>query len=244
MSKSAGPRAPIHAITFDLDFTLWDLSGVIVSAEQHMRAYLSRHYPRTVEHFDSPELAARRRALLEREPGLRHNVTRLRQAVLGELARLANYGETLVEEAFNVFLDARHDVVPYEDAIPVLESLQGRYRLGVVTNGNADVRRLAIGEFFDFRVSAVDVGATKPDRVIFEAACHRAQAEPEAVLHVGDDPEADIVGAAEYGMQAVWLNRDARPWPEELPPVPHWEVRSLFELRRRLTAPATTEPTG
>jgi putative hydrolase of the HAD superfamily len=35
------------------------------------------------------------------------------------------------------------------------------------------------------------------------------------VLHIGDDPLADVVGAMQAGMQAVWLNRDARRWPPQ-----------------------------
>ena len=42
-----------------------------------------------------------------------------------------------------------------------------------------------------------------------------AGVEADQVLHIGDDPLADVVGATRAGMQAVWLNRDARPWPSQ-----------------------------
>jgi FMN phosphatase YigB (HAD superfamily) len=35
------------------------------------------------------------------------------------------------------------------------------------------------------------------------------------VLHIGDDPWADVIGATRAGLEAVWLNRDAREWPGE-----------------------------
>jgi len=39
-----------------------------------------------------------------------------------------------------------------------------------------------------------------------------AGVEAAQVLHIGDDPHLDVVGAARAGMQAAWLNRDAKPW--------------------------------
>ncbi len=41
-----------------------------------------------------------------------------------------------------------------------------------------------------------------------------AGVEAAQVLHIGDDPLADVIGATRAGMQAVWLNRDGREWPQ------------------------------
>jgi putative hydrolase of the HAD superfamily len=49
------------------------------------------------------------------------------------------------------------------------------------------------------------------------------------VLHIGDDPHLDVVGAAGAGMQAAWLNRDAKPWPAHLPP-PSRTISTLEEI--------------
>jgi putative hydrolase of the HAD superfamily len=49
------------------------------------------------------------------------------------------------------------------------------------------------------------------------------------VLHVGDDPLADVVGARQAGMQAVWLNRESRRWPGELAP-PVRTISTLAEI--------------
>ena len=50
----------------------------------------------------------------------------------------------------------------YEDVITVLEKLSSQYKLGVLTNGNADVNKLGIGHLFDFSVSSMDVKSNKP----------------------------------------------------------------------------------
>jgi putative hydrolase of the HAD superfamily len=66
---------------------------------------------------------------------------------------------------------------------------------------------------FDFAINAVDVGVAKPAPDMFVAACDRLDLEPPEIVHVGDDPEHDVLGAARVGMRTVWVNRAAKPWP-------------------------------
>jgi putative hydrolase of the HAD superfamily len=49
------------------------------------------------------------------------------------------------------------------------------------------------------------------------------------VLHIGDDPVADVIGATQAGMQAVWLNREAREWPTALA-APVRTISTLAEI--------------
>jgi len=227
-------KAPVRALTFDLDFTLWDLEGVLHRAEALQYDYLVRHYPEVGRRFTKETLPALRWEIYQQRKDLRYNVTELRKELLRQIAADCGYDETMVEGAFQVFLDARHDVKLYDDAVPLLQRLRGRYVLGVITNGNADVSRLGIGEFFDFTLSPMDVGAAKPDRIIFEAACHRAGYEPEEIIHIGDDPEADVIGAANYGMVPVWLNRLDSDWPQAMDQPPCIELSSLTQIDQLL----------
>ena len=48
--------------------------------------------------------------------------------------------------------------------INVLEKLSSQYKLGVLTNGNADVNKLGIGHLFDFSISSMDVKSNKPNK--------------------------------------------------------------------------------
>lgn len=223
-------EVPVRAITFDLDFTLWDLEGVLHRAEALQHEYLISNYPEVGRWYSNEAVRSLRMELFKERKDLRYNVTELRKAVLRRIAAECGYGEELVEGAFQVFLDARHDVKLYDDTRPLLERLQGRYVLGVITNGNADVHRLGVGEYFDFALSPMDVGAAKPDRIIFEAACHRAGFEPEEIAHIGDDPEADVIGSANYGMQSVWLNRTGVAWPAAMERPECIELTGLAEL--------------
>ena len=142
--------------------------------------------------------------------------------------------QALVEEAFTAFIDARHAVTLYDDTLPLLRALRGQVRLGALTNGNADVHRIGLGEYFDFTLSAVELGAAKPSHLVYETAARRAGAPAAEIVHVGDDVHTDVYGAANFGMQAVWLNRDGAHWPDEVPAVPHHAVGSLAELEGML----------
>ena len=73
---------------------------------------------------------------------------------------------------------------------------------------------------FAGHITARAAGAAKPDARIYAALLEMAGVEARQVLHIGDDPLADVVGAMQAGMQAVWLNRDAREWPKDLAPPP------------------------
>jgi putative hydrolase of the HAD superfamily len=55
------------------------------------------------------------------------------------------------------------------------------------------------------------------------------------VLHVGDDPEADIDGARAAGLRPVWLNRTRVPWPAPSAR-PELQIHSLHELEAVLDA--------
>ena len=238
--------APVCAVTFDLDFTLWDLTGVLHHAEAVCQGLLEQRYPAVAERYDMAGLQALRAAIAEAQPQIRHDVTALRRAALREAGAEAGYTgaalDALVDEAFEVFLEARHAVRLYDDAVPLLRALQGRVRVGALTNGNAEVHRLGMDEYFDFALSAVELGAAKPARLVFETAANRAGVAPAQIVHVGDDVHSDVSGAAGYGMQAVWLNREAVAWPDEVPPVPHHEVRSLAELQGMLLGLIGAQP--
>lgn len=97
--------------------------------------------------------------------------------------------------------------------LPVLERLAQRYPLGALSNGNADIHRVGLAHLFDFAFNAVDVGAAKPAPALFLAACRHLNMTPAQIVHVGDDPEHDVGGAASVGLRTVWVNRTGRKWP-------------------------------
>lgn len=231
-------KGPVNAVTFDLDFTLWDLTGVLHHAESVAQGLIEQRYPAVAACYDIDGLRQLRDTVANDRPDIAHDVTALRREVLHRagVAGGLNGGslKRMVDDVFEAFLDARHAVRLYDDAIPLLEALHGKVRLGAITNGNAEVHRLGLDRFFDFALSAVEIGAAKPSRLVFQTALNRAGVAAQTVVHVGDDIHSDVTGAANFGMQAVWLNRGGDRWPAETPAVPHHEVESLGELQGML----------
>lgn len=229
---------PIHAVTFDLDYTLWDLSGVIELAERRTDEWLRRHYPDVARRHDAASLREFRAAIAAQHPELGHDVTALRRAGLRAAGSDCGYSgqalDALVEGAFEAFIQGRHEVRLYDETLPLLDWLGRRVRIGAITNGNADVQRLSLSAYFDFTVSAMEIGASKPSHLVFEAAASRAGVEPGSIVHVGDDCECDVIGAAYAGMQAVWIPHAGEYWPEDLTMPEHTRVASLADLTRTL----------
>jgi FMN hydrolase / 5-amino-6-(5-phospho-D-ribitylamino)uracil phosphatase len=206
--------APL-VLSFDLDDTLWPVIPVITAAEDAMLKWLRERYPRTVSGHSIESLRALRAAVAERFPQHGHDLTFLRHRSLKELFAAAGHEELLADDALEVFMSARNRVEFYEDVRPALERLSSRYRLYALSNGNADLDRCGIADLFSGHITARAAGAAKPDARIFARLAAAAGVEPMQVLHIGDDPLADVVGATQAGMQAAWINRTAREWPAQ-----------------------------
>ncbi|MBA1324070.1 HAD family hydrolase [Pseudomonas plecoglossicida] len=221
----------IQLITFDLDDTLWDTAPVILSAETVLRDWLEANAPRlgdvAVEH-----LYAIRERLVQAEPGLKHRISALRRRVLNHALRDVGYSDQqaqqLANEGFEVFLHARHQVEVFPEVQPVLEILRQRYTLGVVTNGNADVARIGLADYFKFALCAEDLGIGKPDPAPFLEALKRGDAPAEAAVHVGDHPGDDIAGAQRAGLRAVWFNPQGKAWTGDK--APDAQIQRLSQL--------------
>lgn len=78
-------------------------------------------------------------------------------------------------------------------------------------------------------VSSERVRSYKPDNVIFQAALDELGLPAGRVVHVGDSPLADVVGATKVGLAPLWVNRYGREYPEDLPH-PRWVLPDLNDL--------------
>jgi FMN hydrolase / 5-amino-6-(5-phospho-D-ribitylamino)uracil phosphatase len=216
-------------LSLDLDDTLWPVAPVIAAAESELLSWLQARYPQTVSGHSIESMRALRAAVTERFPERGHDLTFLRHRALKDLFAAAGQPESLADDALEVFFAARNRVEFYEDVRPALLRLRARYRLFALSNGNADLQRCGIADLFAGHVTASAAGAAKPDARIFAHLVDMAGVEPHQVLHIGDDPLADVVGATQAGMQAVWLNRDARQWPQGFAPPPR-TIATLAEI--------------
>lgn len=221
----------IKAISLDLDDTLWPIWPVIARAEQALQDWLRPHAPNTATLLaDAEQRLALRREVQRQRPEIGHDLRTLRQ----ELIRLAlqRHGEdtALVAPAYEVFIAERMRVELYEDARPALAWLAQRFPVVAVSNGNADLHRIGLGEYFHAGLSAQAYGVGKPDARIFHAAASAAGVQPQEVLHVGDDAALDMLGALQAGLQAVWVNRAGHDWRHDEALRPHATVSDMAQL--------------
>lgn len=112
-----------------------------------------------------------------------------------------------------------------------LDYLSARYKLYILTNGYAEVQiqkitNCGLQKYFSKLFMAEMVGYQKPDRRFFEYAIKSVHAHKYECLVIGDDPEADIRGGANAGIDQVYFNTEGKPCRQ----VPTWEIKSITEL--------------
>ncbi len=225
----AGELSDVRAICFDLDNTFWDVMPVIARAEQAMYDFLALKYPRVTAAMTVEMLRKAREETARAYPQMAHDFTFLRRQTLADHAREFGYAEAMADEAFGAFIQARNEVVLYDDVLPGLEQLKPHFRLFTASNGNADLKRIGLAHYFERSLAAREVGALKPDPLLFHKVIEGTGLTPQQVVYVGDDPSLDVVGARAAGMHPVWINRDRLEWPAEFGAPVH-TVRTLYEL--------------
>jgi len=216
-------------LSFDLDDTLWPVGPLMMAAESAMHCWLREQHPQIMRNHDAASMRALRMRVAERFPERAHDFTFLRRRALAELFADAGHPESHSDQAFEVFFRERNRVKLYDDVESSLRRLSVRYRLFALSNGNADLKRCGIAHLFEGHITAIAAGYAKPDARIFARLLDATGVEAAQVLHIGDDPEADVLGATQAGMQAAWLNRDAKQWPAHLEP-PSRTISTLAEI--------------
>ena len=231
MLKKPLDKDGIRAITLDLDDTLWPIWPTIQRAESVLLQWLTVHAPATGRLFENTEaLRALRNQMVTLRPDLQHDLSALRRESIRLALTRAGDDAALAEPAFELFFAERQRVDLFDDAQDTLAFLAARYPVVAVSNGNADVHRVGIGQYFKHSLSASVLGIAKPDARIFHAAAGLLQVPPHAVLHVGDDATLDARGAMDAGLQAAWFNPAGDVWPHDRDSPPHATVGSLTAL--------------
>lgn len=105
---------------------------------------------------------------------------------------------------------------PEEDALPTLATLHSMgYRLGLISNASDDdntqtlVDKAGVRPYMEVIISSAAVGVRKPNPRIFNLALEKMGVKPEQAAMVGDTLGADILGAKNAGLFAIWITRRA-----------------------------------
>lgn len=116
-------------------------------------------------------------------------------------------------QIFNMYLDLyEKNWRLFDDSRELLETLKGKYKLGLITNGDSNQQRkkidtTKIGDYFSEIIISSEAEVSKPNKKIFEIACKKIEEEPQNCVMIGDSYKLDIQGAQNYGLNAIWVNR-------------------------------------
>lgn len=212
------------SIFFDLDHTLWDFDK---NAEETLAELF------VVYRFDQFGIHS---ADLFIETYTRNNHRLWAQYHIGEIdkaqLRKARFADTFKELGVDPELFPLQFEEDYLQICPrkthlfphtheVLEYLQGKYSLHLISNGFKEASQIKIANsglsnYFQTVVISELVGVHKPHPDIFHHAVANAQTRiPESVM-IGDSIEADIRGAQGVGMDAVFFNPNRQALPEDI----------------------------
>ena len=129
---------------------------------------------------------------------------------------------------------------PAEDTLPTLKTLRKQgYKIGIISNaGDANnahrlINRNHLRRYMDGILISAEIGVRKPSPLIFKMALDQLGGSPADAVMVGDTLRADILGAKQIGMAAIWITRQAdTPQNDEdrLSILPDASISALKEL--------------
>lgn len=144
-----------------------------------------------------------------------------------------DYDGTIIEEMFeNGVAKGAYAV---DGAYELLEYLQGKYKLYIVSNGFRFVQesRLKIGNFdkyIDDVFVSEDTGIPKPAKEFFDYCFEKLKhPKKEEMILIGDSLTADISGGINYGLETIWFNKNNESLPENITPT--YIVNTLQDIK-------------
>ncbi len=199
----------IKHIFFDLDHTLWDFesnssktfelifkkNSVGVRFDDFIRSYkpINHKYWKLYREDKVSKADLRFNRLIEAFDELNYKVS-----------------DDLIHTLAKEYIDflPNHNML-FDGAIDILSYLKPKYKMHIITNGFEEVQHKKMKNsdllpFFDKIITSEEVGVKKPNPKIFHYALEKSDASPEESIMIGDNFEADILGAKNVGMYTIF----------------------------------------
>jgi YjjG family noncanonical pyrimidine nucleotidase len=224
----------ITDVFFDLDHTLWDFDK---NSELAFERIFKENYPNIET-----------KTFIEVYAPINQACWKLYQIdkITHEELRYKRLKETFYELNYSITDDQIHQIsedyisflpeynLLFEGAIEVLEYLFDKYKLHIITNGfsqvqNKKIANSGLSDFFSTITNSEMAGVKKPHPSIYEYALNSATASKENSIMIGDCLQADIEGAMNFGIKAIFFN----PEKKEVPLLVH-SISNLSELKNLL----------
>ena len=201
----------VNNLFFDLDHTLWDfdknsdLTFFKILKKNNLNIdvskFLNSYHPINRKYWE-----------LYRENKV--SKADLRYYRLSDTFKKLNYdiNDNLINQLAIDYIEYLSDfnhLIP--DTLIVLNSLKSNYRMHIITNGFKEVQKRKLEkskliQYFDSVTISEDVGVKKPHKLIFDHALTAANANVENSVMIGDNFNADILGALGVGMKAIYYD--------------------------------------
>lgn len=220
----------IEHVFFDLDHTLWDFDRNSALAfkevfkkqkiELNIEEFLQVYMPINFKYWE-----------------LYRNNSVTKEAL--RYGRIKDSFDSLKFEAqdttINLIADDYIEYLPHnnhllEGSMEILEHLKRDYKLHIITNGFEEVqhkkmRNSAILKYFETITTSEEAGVKKPHPLIFEKALQKSGAQISNSVMIGDNLEADIIGAHAFGLHVIHLNSGGQNLQDQ-----HPQIQKLKEL--------------
>jgi putative hydrolase of the HAD superfamily len=200
-------------IFFDLDHTLWDFdkNSALAFDKIFNSKYPSLNTQKFIEVYAPINQACWKLYQIEK---ITHDELRYKR--LRDSFNELNF--TISDKEINQISIDYIEYLPennmlFEGAIEILEYLNSNYKLHVITNGFAEVqfkklKNSQINHFFKTITNSEMAGVKKPHPKIYEHALNSAQVSKDNAIMIGDCLDADVKGAIDFGIEAIYFNPD------------------------------------
>ena len=200
-------------IFFDLDHTLWDFDK---NSEVAFKVIFENNFPQIdVQKFIKVYVPINQAVWKLYQKDLitseQLRFTRLEQSFEAINVSLSNTEINFIAEEYIRLLPENNHL--FDGTIEVLEFLSAKYSLHIITNGFADVQNKKLNnsgiyKYFKTVTNSENAGAKKPNPIIYNHALSLANATKESSIMIGDCLDADINGAIDFGIEAIFVNHN------------------------------------
>jgi len=224
----------ITDVFFDLDHTLWDFDK---NSEMAFDRIFKSKYPeiKTEDFIEKYAPINQECWKLYQNDKITHLELRYNRLKFSFDALNYTMSDENINEIANDYIEFLTDNNHlFEGAIEVLEYLKPKYKLHIITNGFANVQdkkinNAALSGYFETITNSELAGVKKPNSIIFDYALSAAKASKENSVMIGDCLDADVNGALNAGLDAIFFNEKRIEAPQNIKQVNH-----LLELKKYL----------
>lgn len=224
----------ITDVFFDLDHTLWDFDR---NSEMAFDRIFKNNFPEiSSQDFTKKYIPINQSCWkLYQNDKITHQELRYNRLKYSFDALNISISDEDIHQIANDYIEFLTDNNHlFDGAIEVLEYLKTKYKLHIITNGFAHVQEkkinnAALSDYFTTITNSDLAGVKKPNSIIFDYAINWAQTYKENSVMIGDCLEADVNGALNAGLDAIFFNDKNIAVPENIKQVNH-----LLELKKYL----------